>query len=93
MDDKGIVWILVDILESKSLLSKDKEASLCAFVKKNESTKKGAKPKIVKMSFKKFSEKFTPFLHRDKSTIAQILSLEELLSVDAIRPPLLEGNQ
>lgn len=89
MDEQGVIWILIDIIESKSLLSKKTKPNLSAFVKKQNQE---GKARIIKMSFRKFSEQFSPFLHKDKNMVAQILSLEALLAEEAIRPPL-PGDQ
>ncbi len=85
LDEEGGLWILVDILESKSLLTKNSKPSFAAFIKK-KTLKKDEKAKIIKVNFKKFSEIYTPFLHTDKQTVDKILSLEDLLHFDAIHP-------
>ena len=77
LDTEGTVWVLIDIIESKSLLSKSSRPSLFAFIKKHNPDRK-EKPKILKVSFKKFSEDYSPFLHLDKNTVTKILNLEKL---------------
>lgn len=84
IDEEGEIWILVDIIESKSLLTKKAKSTLTAFIRKKDLV--GGKPKLVKMSFKKFSETLSPFLLTDQSTVDKVVALENLLSVDAIHP-------
>jgi hypothetical protein len=85
IDAEGELWILIDIVESKSLLTKRTKPTLTAFVRKR-TLKKGDKEKIFKFSFKKFSETFSPFLHADKNLVDKIISWESLLDVDAVHP-------
>lgn len=85
IDTEGEIWVLLDIIESKSILSKHSKLSVAAYIKKKE-TVTGEKEKIVKMSFRKFSNTFSPFRSRDKETINKVLALEKLLDSSSSHP-------
>lgn len=82
-DDSGEFWILVDIIESKSLLSKKAKPTLTVFIRKYENPK-SKKNRLVKVSFDKFVSQYTPCLHKDKKTIETILQLEANLDLDLL---------
>ena len=81
VDESGDFWILVDIIESKSLLTKKSKPTLTAFIRKYERSVE--KPnRLIKVNFDKFVSSYTPCLHRDKSLVDKILQLEANLDLD-----------
>ena len=79
-DDSGEFWTLVDIIESKSLLTKKSKPTLTAFIRKYEDSKS----RLVRVNFDKFVSQYTPCLHKDKKTIETILQLKANLDLDLL---------
>lgn len=84
VDKQGKIWVLVDIVESKSLLDKSKKPSMIAYLRPR------SRKKISKTSYENFVNMFTPFLSTDKIMVDKIMALEKSLDEDAIHPTDLE---
>lgn len=77
LDIRGETWILVDIIEVKSLLNKP-NPKLSVFLKK-KLDKPVKRNKTIKLSYDKFTKEFSPYLHTDKESVKTVMTLESLL--------------
>ena len=85
VDKEGAIWVLVDIVESKSLLDKSKKPNLIAYLRPR------TRRKVSKVSYDGFVNMFTPFFSTDKITVDKIMALEKSLDEDGIHTTDLEN--
>jgi hypothetical protein len=85
VDTEGQIWVLVDIVESTSLLDKSKKPSLIAYLRPK------SKRKISKTSYQTFVSMFTPILSTDQTTVDKILALESCLEETGLHVTNLEN--
>lgn len=85
VDKEGTIWVLVDIVEIKSLLNNSRKPEMIVYLRPK------SKKKITKATYSDFLNSFTPFHSTDKSTIDKIISLEQTLSIDGLHPTTLEN--
>ena len=73
----GEIWILVDILETKSLLNTRRPSQMVAFLRPSGSSK------LKRVNFDDLNRGYTSFLNTDSESMRQVMQLERLLLLDA----------